>query len=85
MRAPTDDLNDLESDIGHLAHLLDVLTTQLVEMPREAPPEHLLNRANALSWIARDMAEQMVTAMALCHARVLAERKRAGKGGGSLQ
>ncbi|TGS63030.1 hypothetical protein EN844_24690 [Mesorhizobium sp. M3A.F.Ca.ET.201.01.1.1] len=83
MRPPTDDLNDLESDIGHLAHLLDVLTDKLVEMPREATPAHMLDQANALSWVARDMANQMVEAMALCHARVLAERR--GKKGGTLQ
>ncbi|RUV90269.1 hypothetical protein EOA60_21140 [Mesorhizobium sp. M1A.F.Ca.IN.020.06.1.1] len=83
MKAPTDDLNDLESDIGNLAHLMGVLTEILVEMPRVAPSAPMLDRANALSWIARDMANQMVEAVALCHARVLADRR--SKKGGSLQ
>lgn len=83
MRAPTDNLNDLESDIGHLAHLMDILTGILVEMPREVAEVDQFEKATALSWIARDMADQMVEAIALCHRRVIADLR--GKKGGSLQ
>lgn len=87
MRAPTDDLNDLQCDIGHLAHLMDVLTNMVVELPRDPGGKTMADQATALSWIARDMAEMLVEEAALCHARVIADatEARGRKRGGALQ
>ncbi|TIQ86460.1 MAG: hypothetical protein E5X38_16045 [Mesorhizobium sp.] len=87
MKAPTDDLNDLQSDIGHLAHLMDVLTNMVIELPRDPGGRTMADQATALAWIARDMAEMLVEEAGLCHARVIAEmaEARSRKRGGSLQ
>jgi hypothetical protein len=84
MMPPTDNLNDLESDINHLAHLMDVIADILVELPREENSGRtMLDKATALSWIARDMSLQLTEAVAMCHSRVIADLQ--GKKGGSLQ
>lgn len=54
------DLDDLQSDIGHLCHLLDALAAAMNELDygEEGNRNFGLDRANAFVWIARDMAER---------------------------
>ncbi|ESX32881.1 hypothetical protein NKH47_17905 [Mesorhizobium sp. M1060] len=84
MKAPTDNLDDLQSDIAHLSEVMDIIVETLLDTPRFDGSNKLLDRSIALSWIARDMADMLRTEADLCHQRVLQEA-RARKRGGSLQ
>lgn len=53
-------LDDLQSDCGHLAELVGVITDQIQEMGvGEVITQPLLHRHAALLWIARDLAEAL--------------------------
>lgn len=58
MAAPYD-LNDLQSDIGHLANLLEVVTDHFLEhvpfVDADGNRRPEIDRLNALVWIARDL------------------------------
>lgn len=68
---PSADLNDLEVKIGNMSHLLDTIVDNLLEAQRDP---FSLERAIALSIIARDMNDGMIDEMAACHLAVLNER-----------
>lgn len=57
----TYDLNDLDSDTAHLAHLLDATVDTIMECNFGSLDNCVphMDRLNALLWIARDMAEQI--------------------------
>jgi hypothetical protein len=52
------DLNDLQSDIGHMAQLMDVIADIVVEGPISVGGP-CFQRLNSLVWIARDMAQRL--------------------------
>jgi hypothetical protein len=54
-------IDDLQSDIWHLYHLLDVLTCHMVGMPhvRDGKRDADMDQASALAWIARDVAHRL--------------------------
>lgn len=77
MTAPSDDLNDLQSDIGNLAHLLAVLyghTTEQ-EFVVDGVRSSVADQICALAMIARDLAENLNATMNACHDRVLADAR----------
>lgn len=54
MSAPT--LDDVSSDVSHLAHILDVILETTHNL--DVPASHTMDRLCALIWIGRDMAER---------------------------
>jgi len=55
------DLNDLQSDLSHLEHLVDTVAQTIMECdfgPAENRIPHM-DRLNALIWISRDMVENL--------------------------
>jgi hypothetical protein len=69
MSAPSDDLNDLQSDIGNLAHLLAVLYDRSTEQEFVKPDGKrnvFADELCALVMIARDLAERLNEAADAC-------------------
>ena len=57
----TYDLNDLQSDLGHLEHLIDA-TAQTILKCDFGPPDNRvphMDRLNAFIFIARDLVERL--------------------------
>ncbi|RWK79623.1 MAG: hypothetical protein EOR51_11975 [Mesorhizobium sp.] len=81
MTAPSNSLDDLQSDIGNLHQLLEVLYDQTgeQEFQRDGKRIALADQIHALAMIARDLAERANEALEACHLKVLAERKEAQK------
>ncbi|MER9776812.1 hypothetical protein [Mesorhizobium sp. M0220] len=78
MTAPSDDLNDLQSDIGNLHHLLSVLYAQTTEQQfvhADGSRNTQADELSALAMIARDLAERMNEAADACLSKVLAESR----------
>lgn len=50
------DINELESDLRHLENLLDVAVEKLTDLPHDGNQDQI--NADALVWIARDLAGQ---------------------------
>ncbi|MER8531711.1 hypothetical protein NKH61_10505 [Mesorhizobium sp. M1005] len=75
MTAPSDDLNDLQSDIGNLHQLLEVLYEQTTEQEfvRDGKRTALADQICALAMIGRDLAERLNEAADACLSRVLAD------------
>ena len=65
-------LDDLESDIRHLAVLVETVTEMVIDHPTMRTTgdfvDHL-NRVGALLWIARDLTSQLVLSAADASAR----------------
>jgi len=61
--SPSTDASDLESDLRHLAHLLDATVWHMQDMDHSGSGpngrSYDLDRANAFIWIARDMADNL--------------------------
>ncbi|RWQ66214.1 hypothetical protein [Mesorhizobium sp.] len=77
MNAPSNNLNDLQSDIGNLHQLLEVLYEQTTEQEfeREGKRVALADQICALTAIARDFTERMLEAVDACHDKVIADAK----------
>lgn len=62
MSAGKDILSDIESDLGHLYHLLDIAVETLIEVDHGESPSNrpYLERLGAILWIARDRAQGVV-------------------------
>ncbi|PAP94542.1 hypothetical protein, partial [Mesorhizobium wenxiniae] len=77
MTAPSDDLNDLQSDIGNLHQLLEVLYDQTgeQEFQRDGKRIALADQIHALAMIARDLAERLNASADACHTKVMADAK----------
>ncbi|MER8979283.1 hypothetical protein [Mesorhizobium sp. M0870] len=80
MSAPSDDLNDLQSDIGNLAHLLTVLYSQTTEQEFvvNGVRSSVADQICALAMIARDLGENLNATMDACHNKVLADARAKG-------
>lgn len=53
-------IDDIQSDIGNIVHLVDEITTKVIGLDR-GPDEarnHDLDRVGALLWVVRDMVER---------------------------
>ncbi|RWM76683.1 MAG: hypothetical protein EOR81_21765 [Mesorhizobium sp.] len=72
-------LSDLQSDIGNLHHLLEVLYDQTgeQEFQRDGKRIALADQIHALAMIARDLAERLNAAADACHTKVIADAKKA--------
>lgn len=57
MTTPSNDFNDLESDIGNLAVLIDTIVDVALNIVCHDEDQ---KRVNALLWIARDLSERLV-------------------------
>lgn len=57
----TPSIDDIQSDIWHLFHLLDVLVMQMVQMPhvRDGQRDTEMDQASALAWVARDLTHRL--------------------------
>ncbi|MER8689384.1 hypothetical protein [Mesorhizobium sp. M1136] len=78
MTAPSDDLNDLQSDIGNLHQLLEVLfdrTMEEQEFERDGKRVALPDQICALAMIGRDLAERLNEAADAFLSRVLADSR----------
>ncbi|MER9574930.1 hypothetical protein NKI78_04655 [Mesorhizobium sp. M0400] len=77
MTAPSNSLDDLQSDIGNLHHLLEVLYDQSTEQEfeRDGKRVALADQICALAMIARDLAERMNEAADACLSKVLADSR----------
>lgn len=56
--------DDIESDVGHLHHLIQVTLEQFQNLPftREDGTRHVeFDEVHSLLWVARDMAEKLVS------------------------
>ena len=55
-------LDDIHSDITHLAHLIDETMSKLLEIDERSLGEetkHYVDRASAFTWVARDLIEHI--------------------------
>jgi len=55
-------LDDIQSDIIHLGHLIDETMTKLLDVDHHTlTPEtkHYIDRVSAFVWVARDLAERI--------------------------
>ena len=55
-------LDDIQSDIIHLGHLIDETLSKLIQIDRHSLHEgsqHHVDRAEAFSWVARDLVERI--------------------------
>lgn len=55
-------LDDIQSDIAHLGHLIGETVWKLTELDRtglQEPDKHQLNRASAFAWVSRDLIERI--------------------------
>ena len=79
MTAPSDNLDDLQSDIGNLAHLLAVLYTHTTEQDFVVNGHRnpVADQICALARIARDLSENLNETMNACHVKVIKDRKKA--------
>jgi hypothetical protein len=50
-------LDDLESDVSHLCHLLDITVNGLLGNDNSFGSKIQYERASAVAWVARDLAE----------------------------
>lgn len=78
MRAPSDNLDNLQSDIGTLAHLLAVIYDRSTEQEFAKPDGSRNTQADelsALAMIARDLAERVNASADACHTRVIADAR----------
>lgn len=83
MITPSDDLNDLQSDIGNLHHLLSVLYAQTTEQQfvrADGSRNTQADEISALAMIARDLAESLTEAADACLSKVLAEAREGASG-----
>jgi hypothetical protein len=55
--APT--LDDIQSDIWHLYHLLDAIVDQQLELQHDGTGNGPLDRVDSLTWIAREVARKL--------------------------
>jgi ABC-type iron transport system FetAB ATPase subunit len=55
-------LDDIHSDVTHLAHLIDETMSKLLEIDQrslEEETKHYVDRASAFTWVARDLVEHI--------------------------
>ncbi|PST19745.1 hypothetical protein C7U61_14745 [Rhizobium sp. JAB6] len=55
-------LDDIQSDVIHLGHLIDETMNKLLEIDRHtltADTKHYIDRASAFVWVARDLSERI--------------------------
>ncbi|MER9691960.1 hypothetical protein NKJ16_08480 [Mesorhizobium sp. M0179] len=73
MNAPSDSLDDLESDIRHVATLIRTTYDVAVEtpMPENASIAHAMQQVQDLLWIARDLSSNLIAAADACHTKAL--------------
>jgi hypothetical protein len=80
MMRPSDDMNDLTSDIRHLSTLVGVITSMTIDIinPDRTIEDYrrAVNEVTDLLWIARDMVEQLVENGEACHDKVLAAARK---------
>ncbi len=75
MTRPSDDLNDLTSDIAHLSTLIGVITNLAIDIISKDKEQCELTKKEIgevtdLLWIARDMVKQLVKNGESCHDKV---------------
>lgn len=78
MTRPSDNLNDVESDIGHLRTLITVVTGMAIDLEN---PSSEQNDISNLLWIARDLVDQIDANIAAAHLAInkkIAHSKGAG-------
>jgi hypothetical protein len=51
---------DVAGDARNLSHLIDALSDAIQEVKRDGSDNEELDRASALAWIARDLAEELM-------------------------
>ncbi|RWO68943.1 MAG: hypothetical protein EOS17_16740 [Mesorhizobium sp.] len=75
MTAPSDDLNDLQSDIRQVETLICVMHDVAIEtpMPSDEGIAKAMQQVHDLLWIARDLAGNLVKAASACHEKVMAD------------
>ncbi|MGB3486656.1 MAG: hypothetical protein WBA37_11970 [Xanthobacteraceae bacterium] len=57
--APT--LDDIQSDIWHLYHLLEAIVDEQLNLPHDKTGDSPQDRVDSLTWIARDVARKLAT------------------------
>jgi hypothetical protein len=55
--APT--LDDIQSDIWHLYHLLEAIVDEQLNLPHDKTGDSPQDRVDSLTWIARDVARKL--------------------------
>lgn len=78
MTRPSADMNDVESDIGHLRTLIAVVTGMAIDLDKPSPEQ---NDISNLLWIARDLVEQIDANITAAH--IAMNEKIAAANGGS--
>lgn len=78
MSAPSDSLDDLESDIRHVSTLIRTTYDVAIEtpMPADESIAAAMQQVHDLLWIARDLSGNLIDAAAACHSRVMTERRK---------
>lgn len=56
-------IDDIQSDIWHLYHLLDALAEHMIGMPhvRDGERDRDMDRASSIAWIARDITFKLAS------------------------
>lgn len=73
MSAPSDSLDDLQSDIGHVAVLIATIQDLAINvaMPENEAVAKGIQQVQSLLWIARDLSENLNVAAEACHQKVM--------------
>ncbi|MGX5803372.1 hypothetical protein ACWGS9_19250 [Bradyrhizobium sp. Arg314] len=78
MTRPSNNLDDLQSDITHLSTLINIITEKALDicipdMSDETRSE--VKDVTGLLWIARDLAEQIAANAEACQCRIIEDRR----------
>lgn len=78
MSTAKDILSDIESDLGHLYHLLDIAVETLIKVDHGESPSNrpYLERLGAILWIARDRVQGVIGDLDRTHAARRARREQ---------
>jgi hypothetical protein len=52
-------IDDIQSDIWHLYHLLDTIVDLQLELPHDGTGTSPLDRVDSLTWVARETARKL--------------------------
>lgn len=72
MTGNTYTLDDLESDLHHLHHLIDVAVDKMQDIHHDGDPRQ--HQADALAFVARDLSKKVADRVSQLHSEILQDR-----------
>jgi len=71
-------LDDLEGDLYHLHHLIDVTVDKMQDLHHDGNPQQ--HQADALAWIARNLSKQIAERASQLHSEIMRDRAASNRG-----